>query len=82
MLGHRGCRLGIAYPENHGMQARAIFEAAVKSPRKKAFAVVPESMVPGGLQEGTDIQKAIIDKVAQQVFEEKGVKAGLPSSAP
>lgn len=53
MLGHRGRRLGIAYPEITEMQARAIFEAAVEVSQEEGFAVVPEIMVPfGGLQEG------------------------------
>ncbi len=46
MLGHRGCRLGIAYPEITEMQARAIFEAAVEVSQEEGFAVVPEIMVP------------------------------------
>ena len=75
MLGHRGCRLGIAYPEITEMQARAIFEAAVEVSQEEGFAVVPEIMVPlVAFKKELDIQKAIIDKVAQQVFEEKGVK--------
>ena len=75
MLGHRGCRLGIAYPEITEMQARAIFEAAVEVSQEEGFAVVPEIMVPlVAFKKELDIQKAIIDKVAQQVFEEKGTK--------
>lgn len=75
MLGHRGCRLGIAYPEITEMQARAIFEAAVEVSQEEGFAVVPEIMVPlVAFKKELDIQKAIIDKVAQQVFEEKGAK--------
>ena len=75
MLGLRGCRLGIAYPEITEMQARAIFEAAVEVSQEEGFAVVPEIMVPlVAFKKELDIQKAIIDKVAQQVFEEKGAK--------
>ena len=75
MLGHRGCRLGIAYPEITEMQARAIFEAAVEVSQEEGFAVVPEIMVPlVAFKKELDIQKAIIDKVAKQVFEEKGAK--------
>ena len=71
MLGHRGCRLGNTYP----MQARAIFEAAVEVSQEEGFAVVPEIMVPlVAFKKELDIQKAIIDRVAQQVFEEKGAK--------
>ena len=74
MLGHRGCRLGITYPEITEMQATAIFEAAaeiIKAGKK----VVPEVMVPlvGNVKEFKD-QKAIIDKMAQKVIKEKGVK--------
>ena len=75
MLGHRGCRLGIAYPEITEMQARAIFEAAVEVSQEEGFSVVPEIMVPlVAFKKELDIQKAIIDKVAQEVFEEKGAK--------
>lgn len=82
MLGHRGCRLGIAYPEITEMQARAIFEAAVEVSQEEGFAVVPEIMVPlVAFKKELDIQKAIIDKVAQQVFEEKAPK-WTTSSAP
>lgn len=81
MLGHRGCRLGIAYPEITEMQARAIFEAAVEVSQEEGFAVVPEIMVLVAFKKELDIQKAIIDKVAQQVFEEKASK-WTTSSAP
>ncbi|MDO4410103.1 MAG: pyruvate, phosphate dikinase [Akkermansia sp.] len=74
MLGHRGCRLGIAYPEITEMQARAIFEAAVEVSQEEGFTVVPEIMVPlVSFKKELDIQKAIIDKVAEQVFAEKGM---------
>ncbi|PYS28730.1 MAG: pyruvate, phosphate dikinase [Acidobacteria bacterium] len=74
MLGHRGCRLGITYPEISEMQCRAIFEAAVKV-QKEGKTVKPEIMiplvvVPKELQE----QKAIVDRVAQDVFSKAGVK--------
>ena len=75
MLGHRGCRLGIAYPEITELQARAIFEAAVEVSQEEGFAVVPEILVPlVAFTKELDIQQAIIDKVAKQVFEEKGAK--------
>jgi pyruvate, orthophosphate dikinase len=69
MLGHRGCRLGIVYPEITEMQARAIFEAAIKC-RKRGIDVHPEIMVPlvssvAELQH----QRAIIDDVARQVMQ-------------
>ncbi len=74
MLGHRGCRLGITYPEITEMQARAIFEAAVEV-AKKGVKVHPEIMIPlvATLKE-TANQAAIIRRVADEVFKEKGSK--------
>jgi pyruvate, orthophosphate dikinase len=68
MLGHRGCRLGITYPEISEMQARAIFEAAV-AVAKKGIKVMPEVMVPlvSSVKEMAN-QKAIIRRVAEEVF--------------
>ena len=75
MLGHRGCRLAISYPEIAEMQARAIFEAAVEAAKKTGAAVVPEVMVPlVGLVEELDFVKARIDQVAKSVIEETGAK--------
>jgi pyruvate,orthophosphate dikinase len=74
MLGHRGCRLAISYPEIAEMQARAIFEAAVEAGRKTGNPVVPEIMVPlVGLKTELDFVKARIDAVAKSVMEETGV---------
>ena len=65
MLGHRGCRLAVSYPEIAEMQARAIFEAAVEAGRKTGRPVVPEIMVPlVGLKKELDFVKARIDAVA------------------
>ncbi|MEM9624628.1 MAG: pyruvate, phosphate dikinase [Pseudomonadota bacterium] len=73
MLGFRGCRLGILYPEIYEMQARAIFEAAIESEKKTGDPVVPEVMVPLiGTARELDILKAQIDKVAKAVIEETG----------
>jgi pyruvate,orthophosphate dikinase len=74
MLGHRGCRLGIAYPEITEMQARAIFEAAAAL-TKKGVKVYPEVMVPlvGSATEYKH-QEAIIRRMADEVMKEKGVK--------
>jgi pyruvate,orthophosphate dikinase len=74
MLGHRGCRLGITYPEITEMQARAIFEAAVQV-AKKGVKVIPEVMIPliGGVKE-LENQKAIVVKVAEEVLEKAGMK--------
>ncbi|TIN02202.1 MAG: pyruvate, phosphate dikinase [Mesorhizobium sp.] len=75
MLGHRGCRLAVSYPEIAEMQARAIFEAAVEAGRKAGALVVPEIMVPlVGLVKELDYVKARIDAVAKSVMDETGVK--------
>ncbi|RUZ47127.1 pyruvate, phosphate dikinase [Mesorhizobium sp. M7A.F.Ca.US.003.02.1.1] len=75
MLGHRGCRLAVSYPEIAEMQARAIFEAAVEAGRKAGALVVPEIMVPlVGLVKELDYVKARIDAVAKSVMEETVVK--------
>ncbi|HEY7352544.1 MAG TPA: pyruvate, phosphate dikinase [Terriglobales bacterium] len=74
MLGHRGCRLGITYPEITEMQARAIFEAAV-AVAKDGVKVYPEVMIPltATLKEMAN-QAAVVHRVAKEVFEEKGQK--------
>jgi pyruvate,orthophosphate dikinase len=73
MLGHRGCRLGITYPEIYEIQARAIFEAAVAVAAETGEAPVPEVMVPlVGTRAELAIIKALVDRVAAAVFEEKG----------
>ncbi|WP_304354644.1 pyruvate, phosphate dikinase [Brachyspira innocens] len=74
MLGHRGCRLGITYPEIYDMQARAIIEAAVKV-KKNGVDVHPEIMIPlvGTLKELKIIKDRII-KIADEVFEKEGSK--------
>src|SRR5271163_3053850 len=72
MLGHRGCRLGITYPEITEMQARAIFEAAV-AVAKDGIKVYPEVMIPlvATVNEMAN-QAAIVNRVAKEVFKEKG----------
>jgi len=73
MLGHRGCRLAVSYPEIAEMQARAIFEAAAEAARKTGNPVVPEVMVPlVGLKAELDFVKARIDAVAAAVADETG----------
>jgi pyruvate,orthophosphate dikinase len=74
MLGHRGCRLGITYPEITEMQARAIFEAVVQV-AKKGKTVIPEVMIPliGSVQE-LENQKAIVKRVADEVLAKAGLK--------
>ena len=74
MLGHRGCRLGITYPEITEMQARAIFEAAVQV-AKKGIKVIPEVMIPlvGSVKE-VENQKQIVDRVAKEVLAKAGMQ--------
>ena len=75
MLGHRGCRLAVSYPEIAEMQARAIFEAAAEAGKKTGSPVVPEIMVPlVGLMKELDYVKARIDHVAQAVMQETSSK--------
>ncbi|MFD1951302.1 pyruvate, phosphate dikinase [Sphingomonas arantia] len=73
MLGHRGCRLGVTYPEIYEMQARAIFEAAVDVAERTGAAPIPEVMVPlVGTARELELMKAVIDKAAAAVFADKG----------
>ncbi len=74
MLGHRGCRLGITYPEITEMQARAILEAAAEL-AEVGDTIIPEIMIPlvGTLEEFKD-QRAIVDQVAKEVIEKHRVK--------
>jgi pyruvate,orthophosphate dikinase len=73
MLGHRGCRLGISYPEIYEMQARAIFEGALAVAKELGKAPVPEIMIPlVGMKKELEITRAQIEKVAKQVFAEAG----------
>ena len=75
MLGHRGCRLGIVYPEITKMQATAIFEAAVEV-QKKGIKVVPEIMVPlVSYAKELELQRAVIDEAAGEVREKHGLRA-------
>ena len=73
MLGHRGCRLGVTYPEIYAMQARAIFEAAAEL-IKAGQKVIPEIMIPlvGAVQE-LKLMKDVCIEVAKEVEEEYGV---------
>jgi pyruvate,orthophosphate dikinase len=75
MLGHRGCRLGISFPEIYEMQARAMFEAAVAAEREAGRAVTLEVMIPLVAMKGElDFLKARIDAVAKAVEKEKDAK--------
>ena len=73
MLGHRGCRLGITYPEIYEMQARAIFEAACDVAAETGDAPIPEVMIPlVGTARELELTKALVVKAADAVFAEKG----------
>ena len=75
MLGFRGCRLAIAYPEIAEMQARAIFEAAVEAAKRTGKPVVPEVMVPLiATKAELDLVKASIDAMAEAIARETGTK--------
>jgi pyruvate,orthophosphate dikinase len=75
MLGHRGCRLGISFPEIYEMQARAIFEAAIDAARDTGRAVVPEVMVPlVAMKSELETLRTRIIAVADKVQKEKGAK--------
>jgi len=74
MLGHRGVRLGITYPEITEMQTRAIIEAACRL-NKEGVKIAPEIMIPlVGLPKELKDQKAIVDRVAAEVMKEMGVR--------
>ena len=73
MLGHRGCRLGISYPEIYEMQARAIFEGAIAATEDAGRAPVPEIMIPlVATKKELEITRAQVDRVAAAVFKETG----------
>ncbi|MCD2324681.1 pyruvate, phosphate dikinase [Sphingomonas sp. IC-56] len=73
MLGHRGCRLGVTYPEIYEMQARAIFEAAIDVAEKSGDAPIPEVMIPlVATRRELELMKIVVDQAAQAVFAERG----------
>ena len=73
MLGHRGCRLGVTYPEIYEIQARAIFEAALDVAEKSGEAPIPEVMIPlVATRRELELMKTVVDKAAQAVFAERG----------
>ncbi|NEU03428.1 pyruvate, phosphate dikinase [Clostridium senegalense] len=75
MMGHRGCRLAVSYPEIAEMQARAVIEAAIDVKRRKGYDIVPEIMIPlvGEVKELKCI-KDVVDKVAKEIIEKSDVK--------
>jgi pyruvate,orthophosphate dikinase len=73
MLGLRGCRLGIAFPEIYEMQARAIFEGAIAVARESGLAPIPEIEIPlVGIRKELEITRAQVERVARAVFAETG----------
>ena len=74
MMGHRGCRLAVSYPEIAEMQARAIIEAAIEVKKNKGYNIVPEIMIPlvGEIKELKYVKDVIVNTV-KEVMEEKGV---------
>jgi pyruvate,orthophosphate dikinase len=75
MLGHRGCRLGITYPEIYEMQARAIFEAVCAVKASSGEAPLPEIMIPlVATKRELAILRALVDRVAEAVFAERGTR--------
>jgi len=75
MLGHRGCRLAVTYPEIAEMQAEAIIMAAIEVRKEKGYDIVPEIMVPlvGMVTELADVKKTVVDTISK-VFEREGVE--------
>ena len=75
MLGHRGCRLGITYPEIYEMQAQAIFEAAVEVFKKTGSTIVPEVMIPlVGHKLELEMMREVVDVTAKKILKEAGVE--------
>jgi len=75
MLGHRGCRLGISFPEIYEMQCRAIFEALVECKNKKYKSIIPEIMIPLVSTEAEiEIMKNLVNRVANKVQKENKIK--------
>jgi pyruvate,orthophosphate dikinase len=75
MLGHRGVRLGISFPEIYEMQARAIFEAVADVQKKGGKPVIPEIMIPLiATKKELDLMKAVVDRVAEEVSQMSGQK--------
>jgi len=73
MLGHRGCRLGISYPEIYEMQARAIIEGALQSEDETGLSIVPEIMIPlVGTKRELEITRAQVERVAAEVLKARG----------
>ena len=77
MMGHRGCRLAVTYPEIAAMQTRAVMEAAIEVKQEKGFDIVPEIMIPlVGEKRELKFVKDVVVETAEKVIAEKGVKIG------
>ncbi len=75
MLGHRGCRLGVSYPEIYEMQARAIFEAALDVARESGKAPIPEIMIPlVATKRELELMRSVVVRMAEQVFSERAAQ--------
>jgi len=75
MLGHRGCRLGISYPEIYEMQCRAVFEALVECKKQKIKSIIPEIMIPLISSESEiKIMRELVIRIAKKVQKEKNIK--------
>ena len=75
MLGHRGCRLGISYPEIYEMQCRAVFEALVECKKQKIKSIIPEIMIPLISSESEiKIMRELVIRIANKVQKEKNIK--------
>jgi len=75
MLGHRGCRLGISFPEIYEMQCKAIFEALIQCKKSKYKSIIPEVMIPLVSSEGEiRIMKKLVNRVAEKVQDENNIK--------
>jgi pyruvate,orthophosphate dikinase len=75
MLGHRGCRLGISFPEIYEMQCKAIFEALIQCEKSKYKSIIPEVMIPLVSSEAEiRIMKKLVNRVAEKVQDENNIK--------
>ena len=74
MMGHRGCRLAVTYPEIAEMQTRAVMQAAINVKKECGYDIVPEIMIPlVGSEKELAFVKHIVDETAKKVFEEQGM---------
>ena len=75
MLGHRGCRLGISFPEIYEMQCKAIFTALVECKKEKVQSIIPEIMIPlVSTEDELGIMRKLVNKIAKEVQEDFGIK--------